>query len=92
MSSKQKHHTLIDEYRFPGCRPMLTVKGRFGDPRARIITLVRRQKKQHVGAVVVSKSVGTIASIDAYVISHAAMRESTCRWRSDEFFVGAVMA
>ena len=35
---------LLDVYRFPGCRPKATIKGVFGDPKARIIRLERRQK------------------------------------------------
>jgi transposase len=36
---------LWDAYTFPGFRPRSTVRGIFGDPKARIITLVRRSKK-----------------------------------------------
>src|SRR5947199_9922738 len=36
---------LIDTYRFPDFRPSATVRGVFGDPRARILRLARRGKK-----------------------------------------------
>lgn len=36
-------------YRFPGCKPKQIVHGIFGDPYARVIKLVRREKKQFVG-------------------------------------------
>ena len=39
---------LLDEYRFPGFRPVAKIKGKFGDSYALIIPLKRRQKKQHV--------------------------------------------
>ncbi len=39
---------LLDEYRFPGFRPVAKIKGEFWDPKALIITLKRSQKKQHV--------------------------------------------
>jgi len=42
---------LCDAYRFQGFRPLKTLKGLFGDPVARIITLRRRGKKRFVGVV-----------------------------------------
>ena len=39
---------LLDEYRFPGFCPIAKIKGKFGDSRARIIPLKRRQKKRDV--------------------------------------------
>ena len=41
----KKNKKLLDEYRFPGFRPLAVVKGKFGDNKARIVQLVRRQKK-----------------------------------------------
>ena len=40
----RQRRRLVDEYQFPGCRPQATVRGIFGDPTARIVRLVRRQK------------------------------------------------
>jgi hypothetical protein len=37
---------LLHEYRFPGFHPAVKIKGKFGDPKARIITLKRRQKNK----------------------------------------------
>lgn len=45
MPSKPKKKRLLDAYRFPEFRPLDDVKGVFGDPMARVITLVRRSKK-----------------------------------------------
>jgi hypothetical protein len=42
----KKTKKLLDEYRFPGFRPLTVIKGKFGDSKARIIKLVRRQKKR----------------------------------------------
>jgi hypothetical protein len=42
---------LGDAYRFARFRPDLTVRGIFGDPKARVITLIRRSKKQSAVAV-----------------------------------------
>jgi hypothetical protein len=47
----RKRRTLSDLYQFPGCKPKTTVHGVFGDSHARIITLVRRGKKQLAGYV-----------------------------------------
>jgi hypothetical protein len=41
---RPRHH-LSDAYRFPGFRPLQAVVGIFGDLRARVVTLVRRSKK-----------------------------------------------
>jgi len=38
---------LTDTYRFTGFTPKPSLQGIFGDPFARVITLVRRQKKRH---------------------------------------------
>jgi hypothetical protein len=40
---------LTGVYRFPGFRPLSTIRGIFGDPKARVIRLSRRGKKQNVG-------------------------------------------
>ena len=53
--SSTKQRRLLDAYRFPGFRPMDEVRGVFGDPNARIITLVRRSRNRPAGR-------GTIAS------------------------------
>lgn len=41
----KKIKKLLDAYTFPGFRPLAVVKGKFGDNKARIIHLKRRQKK-----------------------------------------------
>ena len=45
---------LTDAYAFPGFRPLRTVRGSFGDPFVRIVTLKRRGKKSSAGPVVLS--------------------------------------
>ena len=47
----QKHKRLWDAYRFPGFSPEHTLSGVFGDPRSRILGLIRRGKKLSVGPV-----------------------------------------
>ena len=52
MAILRKHKRLLDAYRFTGFRPQELVRGVFGDSKARIITLVRRSKKQSARSVV----------------------------------------
>ncbi len=49
-NSSKRQRRLSDAYSFPGFRPQPTVRGVFGDPDARIITLDRRAKKRFAGA------------------------------------------
>ena len=44
------HRQLTEIYRFPGFRPLSTIRGIFGDPKARVVRLSRRGKKQNVGS------------------------------------------
>jgi len=39
-----RQRRLLDAYRFPGYHPQATVKGVFGDFKARVVRLVRRGK------------------------------------------------
>src|SRR5260370_17202020 len=59
---------LIDAYRFPGFRPSEDVRGVFGDPHARIVTLVRRSKKRPAGHADENIPGGTIARFAALEI------------------------
>jgi transposase len=49
MSKTRKPRRLADTYTFPGFHPLAYVQGIFGDPQARLITLVRRTKKTVCG-------------------------------------------
>jgi hypothetical protein len=44
-NSSKRRRRLWDTYTFPGFRPQPTVRGIFGDPKARLITLARRANK-----------------------------------------------
>jgi hypothetical protein len=44
----RKPRRLDDAFRFPGFRPEATVRGIFGDPKARILRLLRRGKKRFI--------------------------------------------
>ncbi len=71
---------LLDEYRFPGFRPVAKIKGKFGDSKARIIPLKRRQKKQRVA--VVGQFIKTIMIVrhDLFVIYHVVEKRFIWRW------------
>ncbi len=64
-----------------GFTPSMTVKGVFGDPKARVIELKRRQKKLSVLCAVMRLLVFTTASDAVFVISPAATRG--CIWKSN---------
>lgn len=49
MATTRKRKRLLDAYNFPGFRPLETVKGVFGDLKARVIPLSRRSKKTLCG-------------------------------------------
>lgn len=83
-----KHKRLADAYRFPGFTPSQTVKGIFGDQKARVIELHRRKKKQHVLAVVCYCQVFMTTEYDVCAIFHVATTEYTWNWKSDVLSVG----
>ena len=77
-----KSRRLLDEYRFPGFRPKAKIQGIFGDPRARVITLQRSQKKQHAVAAELFIGVITTRQHDGYGTCPVGMRGYTSRWKS----------
>ena len=77
----KKKRRLLDEYRFPGFSPRAEIKGMFGDPKARVIRLVRTGKKRHadnagrfIGAITTGQRAG-------YGICPAVTGEYTWKWR-----------
>jgi hypothetical protein len=81
MATSTKRKRLLDAYRFPGFRPVAELRGVFGDPYARVISLVRRSKKLPVVSVVGSIRAGTTAQRDRYAICPAGAIASTSSWR-----------
>ncbi len=71
---------LLDEYRFPGFRPVAKIKGKFGDSKARIIPLKRRQKKQRVAVAEQLIKAIMIAKHDLFVIYHVVASGFIWRW------------
>ena len=62
MAKLPKCRRLADAYTFPGFRPLARVQGLFGDPKARLITLVRRRKKRSAARVAPGTTPGTTAA------------------------------
>ena len=81
MPKTRKPRRLADTYTFPGFHPLAYVQGIFGDPQARLITLVRRRKKHSAARVAQRIGPGTTAGNDASGICHAEIIESTSTWR-----------
>jgi len=86
----EKRRRLLDEYQFPGYRPRAGIRGVFGDPRARVIQLKRRQKKRY--AAVAERSIGVITTRKCvgYGTCPLEMLGFTWRWRYGEFIAGSV--
>lgn len=80
---------LTDAYRFLGFIPSQTVKGIFGDPKAKVIHLHRRQK--NVLSVDEFTAVSTIKSRDILAISRAVSGGCIWSWMFDLSHAGAVV-
>ena len=90
MSKTRKPRRLADTYTFPGFHPQAYVQGIFGDPQARLITLVRRTKKQSAARVVQRIGPGTTADNDASGTCRVGIIESTSTWRCGGFSAAVV--
>lgn len=90
MCRPRKPRRLADTYTFPGFQPLAYVQGIFGDPQARLITLVRRTKKRSAARVVRRIGPGTTAGNVACGTFRAEIFGSTSRWRGGEFSAAVV--
>lgn len=91
MAKSVKHRRLADAYTFPGFRPLQRVQGLFGEPGARLITLVRRGKKHSAVPAVRHIAAGTTAGADGYGICPAPIIAFTSIWRCAGSIAGAVV-
>ncbi len=87
MPKRRKARRLADAYRFAGFRTLETVQGLFGDPHARLITLVRRGKKRSAGPAAQCTTVGTTAGADVPEICPVGTTAFTSIWRCAAFTV-----
>ena len=86
----RKQRRLLDEYRFPGFRPRAKIQGVFGDPKARIIRLVRTQKKRFVDVAGPYTEVITTKAFGGYEIYPVEMPGFIWKWMSGEYYVESV--
>jgi hypothetical protein len=77
-----KNRKLWDTYRFPGFRPAPTIIGIFGDPKARVIRLIRRGKKQFVEPAERFTEPFTIERHGEFETFHVGILAFTWRWKS----------
>lgn len=78
VTSTKRVRRLTDAHAFPGFRPQPTGRGVFGDPKARVISLVRRSKKRPVAVAVACSPVGTTGAHARRAICRAAT--GACTW------------
>jgi hypothetical protein len=69
---------LHDLYRFPGFTPLATIRGRFGDPLAVVISLQRRGKKRFAAFAVAPITAITINDPGISAISPVATSACFC--------------
>ena len=87
----RKMKTLYDAYRFPGFRPLRVIKGVFGDPKARVIQMVRRGKKRSAGCVEPSTFNITTTPGAGSVIYPTGTHAFISRWRFGGWPVGGAV-
>ena len=69
MAKKPKRqHRLSDAYSFAGCRAKAALRGVFGDPDVRIVSLDRRSKKQCAAAAGEPRKAGTTGASGRFTI------------------------
>ena len=80
-NSNKRQRRLWDAYTFPSVRPQHTVRGIFGDPKARVITLNRRSKKQSAAERSRAGTSGAAGARSAvWRHSHLPGGRGTCPW------------
>jgi hypothetical protein len=90
MPKTRKPRRLADAYTFAGFRPLASVQGIFGDPQARLITLVRRGKKRSAERAEQRIGAGTTVRAGEYEICRAGLTEFIWIWRCGAFTAAGV--
>ena len=91
MPKTRSRRRLADTYTFPGFHPLAYVQGIFRDPQARLITLVRRTKKQSAAPVARPTGPDTTDDNGASGTCRAGIIESTSTWRCGGFSAAVVL-
>ena len=76
-----KYRRLWDTYSFRGFHPQHSVSGIFGDPKARVIRLIRRGKKQFVEPAALFTIPSTTGRFAGYETCPAGICASIWRWK-----------
>ena len=79
--AKNRRRQLRDTYRFPGFVPAVEVRGIFGDPKARLVSLHHRRKKLRAVNAVAGVAATTTGGSVGCEISPVATRGCIWRWR-----------
>jgi hypothetical protein len=90
MPKSIKRRRLADAYTFPCFRPLQRVQGMFGDPSARLVTLVRRGKKRSAARAVLRILAGTTDDVDGFATCRAPITAFTSTWRCAGSIAGSV--
>lgn len=90
MPKRVKRRQLADAYTFPGFRPLQRVQGMFGDPSARLVTLVRRGKKRFVAPAASPIKAGTTEGDGGYGICPVPITTFISTWRCVGSIAGSV--
>jgi len=78
----QKNRRLTDAYHYPQFKPLQSVSGIFGDPKARVIKFTRRGKKLYVVPAVKRIDQFMTARSDWFVTSPAEITAFIWSWKS----------
>ncbi len=79
----KKIKKLLDVYAYPGFRPLSAIKGIFGDNKAKIIVLVRHQKKLYAGVAALLIKVFMTVKSDESGIYPVAIFGFIWKWKYD---------
>jgi hypothetical protein len=91
MGKTRKRRRLVDAYAFPGFRPRALVQGIFGDPQARLVSLVRRGKKRSAACAARRTGAGTIGVYGGYAICPVGHIGFTWSWKFGACTAAAVV-
>lgn len=87
----RRKKSLLDGYRFPGFYPKEKLKGKLGDPQARIIVYTRRSKKRSAGPAAMYSMAGTTSTCVITAIFQAAIAVFTLNFPFGAYTAVGVM-
>ena len=77
-----KNKRLLDEYTFPGFKPMRKIKGIFGDCYSIIISLQRNQKKRYVAVAGQNITDTMTRKLNWFEIYHVVQKEFSLKLKA----------